>query len=471
MNLRLGVFIVCFMLVAELLVGCDTLVYTDEILSESNCYNTRSLCEDEDFDVHLLAVKRFVELSYPCQSYRIQPLAVDTDTLLFVCNFDDGWIVVSGDKRTSPVLAEDSVGQLNLKDAPDGLFVWLDSIAEDVWYLKRDAPKIINKNVEFWDLIFCPISQYIPTKSGRSFKWYVVDSSPVVSTTGYSFVPHLISTKWGQGSPWNSKCPIDTKVNKRCYLGCVATAVAQMLIYTHTFLSKPNRLYHNISCSKTTVYGNSYNIGFSRSNLVENSTRWLSMPIDSTGVSTSIAYAGDLMLDIGNRFGMYYSGSGSGADISSSAMLNYYDLSYTYGDYNMIDVADNVGNDLPVIISAYSERGFLGIGYSRGHEWLIDGIYLSTTSYTYTKSFVYSEDWAGHSEVYDTFEEIQAIYGVQYPSDTVERTVSINTTYWLMNWGYNGNYDSGHYGMAVTDEWNANGGSHQYNRKIYYDFS
>lgn len=30
---------------------------------------------------------------------------------------------------------------------------------------------------------------------------------------------------------------------------------------------------------------------------------------------------------------------------------------------------------------------------------------------------------------------------------------------------------SGHYGMASTDEWNANGGSHIYDRKIYYDFS
>ena len=195
------------------------------------------------------------------------------------------------------------------------------------------------------------------------------------------------------------------------------------------------------------------------------------MPVDSSGASLEISYAGDLMLDIGNRFGMYYSGTGSAASISAYAMQNYYGLSYSHGNYETSIVSGNVFEDKPVIVTAYSERGFLGIGYTSGHSWLIDGSYLSTTTYTYTKSFVYSDDWQGHAEVYDTFEEIQEIYGIQYPSETVERTVSVNRSYWLMNWGYDGSYDTGHYSMDIADEWNANGKTHLYQRKIYYDFS
>lgn len=464
-----ALFLIAFSLI--LTVGCHSFEVEYAPLPNPSPSLTRGSDGDFDMDVHLSDVERYVALCYPGRSFQIQPLSVASDTLLFVCNFEKGWVVISGDKRTSPVLAEDTIGTLDLKEAPDGIFTWIDSTAEDIWYFKQEAPYIENNNVVLWNLISTSIKTgNCITKSGQDFKWCVVDSAPVVTTTGYDFVPHLITTKWGQGTPWNAKCPIDTKNSKRCYLGCVATAVAQFLLYTHTYLSKPNRLYHDISCSKATVYGKTYDIGFSRSTLVENSARWSSMPIDSSGYSLGVSYAGDLMLDIGNRFGMYYSGSGSGANIISYAMSNYYDLSYSYGNYDAYYVSNNVYEDMPVIVTAFSERGFLGIGYKSGHAWLIDGAYLSTTQYRYTKSFVYTENWGGHAEVYDTFEEIQAIYGVQYPSDTVERTVSVNNTYWLMNWGYDGSFDNGHYSMGVSDEWNANGKTHLYERKIYYDF-
>lgn len=121
-------------------------------------------------------------------------------------------------------------------------------------------------------------------------------------------------------------------------------------------------------------------------------------------------------------------------------------------------------------MKAYSELGFLGIGYTRGHEWLIDGLYRSTTIYNYTKRFEYSENWPNYDEVYDSFSEIQAVYGIHDPEETIDFETYGTASYWLMNWGYDGHYDSGHYSVGPSSEWNANGGSHLYNRTIYYDF-
>ena len=440
-------------------------------LDDSHLVKTKSLFV-ENFNVSLEAPNRFVMRCYPGRAYELLPVVKELDTLLFICNFlEDGWLVIPGDNRLSPILAEDDKGALVWDALPDGLYVWFDSLAEDVWLLKHNAPPIANDNTIAWSLFSNKNCSGPRTKSGQGVKWYVIDSDPIITTTGFDFVPHLIQTAWGQGAPWNSKCPVDTQKGVKCFLGCTATAVAQLLVYSHNTLSKPNRLYHTINCSKTTVNGHTYNIGFSRNDLNNNSSRWAYMPIDKYGSTSSVSYAGDLMLDIGNRFNMYYSGSGSGADISASALCNYYDLSYTYGNYDISAAANSIYNDSPVVAKAASERGFLGIGYKRYHEWLIDGVYTSTTEYRYTKSFDCSEDWIYYSEVFDTFEDLQAVYGIHEPTETVERTVTTHCNYWLMNWGYDGQWDSGHYGTAITEEWNANNVTHLYDRKIYYDFN
>lgn len=459
-------FVVFFFI---LLCGCTR----DVILSSSGIsspLNTKGVSYNDSYRVSLDNVNSFVCALKRTKPLEIVPISKDDDTLLFICNMKQGWLVISGDKRATPVLAESDEGYFDVESAPQGIKIWLDALAEDMWLFKTHSPVINNDNTAIWGLWGQTHKESTQTKGSSSMKWYAINTFNYQTTTGTTVIPHLILTKWGQDSPWNTKCPIDTKEGHRCYLGCSPTAIAQLLYYTHYNLYKPCRLYHTISCSKTTVYGATYNIGFSRSSLYESSTRWNSMAIDSTGSNTGISYVGDFILDIGNRLNTKYSGKGSSADIGSYAMSHYYDLSYSESSYNEATVLSNLNNSKPVLVKAYSELGFLGIGYTRGHEWLIDGLYRSTTIYNYTKRFEYSENWPNYDEVYDSFSEIQAVYGIHDPEETIDFETYGTASYWLMNWGYDGHYDSGHYSVGPSSEWNANGGSHLYNRTIYYDF-
>ena len=49
---------------------------------------------------------------------------------------------------------------------------------------------------------------------------------------------HLLATKWGQGTPWNSKTPVRYG-GDHCYTGCTNVAVAQVLYYLHGEIGIP----------------------------------------------------------------------------------------------------------------------------------------------------------------------------------------------------------------------------------------
>lgn len=430
-----------------------------------------------DYGVSLNDAEVFAKAHNHNRDLCINPICSEKDTLFYICNFDDGWMIIAGDKRIPPILAEGRTGQFLVDEVPEGVFIWLGSIAEDISLLKENNPVIENENTKTWD--FFSGNKGLKennTRSGSIMKWYAVGDGPyeIGAPVDTDIVPHLITTKWGQGAPWNNKCPIDISASNRCYLGCTATAVAQLLNYTHHNLGKPNNLYHQISCSKTTVNGNTSDIGFTRSLLVADFYRWDSMPLDSNATPfVRIDFAGDLMLDIGNRFGMTYSGTGSGASLSPSAMSTYYGLSYSSGDYDYQTVSSSIHNELPVIVIAYSERHRIWpfpYYYSRGHTWLIDGLHSTTRSYEYRKFFEYSENWYNYSEVYDSFEDIQEVYHIEDPDDEVVEYYEVTTTSLLMNWGYDGAFDDCYYSIFDNDAWNANGGHHLYERTIYYNF-
>lgn len=450
-------------------VGCQK-ESTASLNNRAYLATTKSDNPSSSFNVTLCNAKNYIRLTRNTDNFSIIPLAKDCDTLLYICNLDNGWLIVSGDKRTFPVLASDESGSLDLSKAPDGILVWLDTLAEDLWHFKQESIETENDNTLVWSLFDNKTTNTPKTKGDIVEKWYAINYYNYQESVDTITTPHLTTTEWGQSYPWNSKCPIDTSNGVRCYLGCCPVAVAQLLYFTHYNLSKPNSLYHVISCSKSTVNGKTSNIGFSRSSPHCNSLRWNDMSLTRYGLSTGVSYVGDLILDIGNRFATKYSGSGSSADIMASELYNHFELSYLSGNYDYSLVNSSIINGMPVVVSAFSERGFLGLWYSGGHEWLIDGKGTTTTTYHYTKAFEYSENWTQYSEIYDSFDEIQSVYGITDPTDTIEYTTSVSSSFWLMNWGYDGDYNPGHYGVYLTSEWNPNGFSFQYERKIYYNF-
>lgn len=107
---------------------------------------------------------------------------------------DNGFVIVSGDDRFRPVLGYSSNGNFNANDAvPDGLAYWLGFLSGEM-----DAALA---------------NGYEGSTTTRSSS----------NTYNRSIAP-LLTSKWGQSSPYNSKIP-------NYATGCVATGMAQVMNY------------------------------------------------------------------------------------------------------------------------------------------------------------------------------------------------------------------------------------------------
>lgn len=108
---------------------------------------------------------------------------------------DEGFIIVSGDDRTEPVLGYCDQGSFDYDRLPDAMKEWLESYAEELRYL-QSAPR-------------AKAAAALPT---------------------HPAVAPLMTTKWNQGDPYNYYSPEFFNQGKSV-TGCVATALAQVLYY------------------------------------------------------------------------------------------------------------------------------------------------------------------------------------------------------------------------------------------------
>lgn len=265
-----------------------------------------------------------------------QGTAQTADPCLYVFNVDGGgYVVVSADDRTLPVLGYSTGGAFSEKGIPENMEAWLQEYARQIaWIMQHDTPEgdIVGSNR-------APASR--------------APVSPLLTTT------------WNQGDPYNSLCPQYN--GNRCVTGCVATAMAQVLNY-HRY---PERMTQPIQGyqSNTSIY-------VSR---VDNTTiDWDNMlPAYNGSENTAQKYAvARLMLMCGASVGMNY---GTGTSSASSqyvpmALKTYFDFdattqlarrnSYSYDEWVDL-VYGEVKAGRPVIYSGQSAGG--------GHSFVIDG--------------------------------------------------------------------------------------------------
>lgn len=133
----------------------------------------------------------------------------------YVFNADNngGFVIVSGDDRTTDILGYSKTGNLDMEQLPDNLKWWLESYARQIEALGTSlepAQKAKARGAGDWDAI-----------------------------------EPMIKTQWNQYYPYNMMCPdyhgldrrdagFDKNIdnpNYHCVTGCVATAMAQVLYY------------------------------------------------------------------------------------------------------------------------------------------------------------------------------------------------------------------------------------------------
>ena len=132
----------------------------------------------------------------------VQPFQTDRqgNPLMYaVNNGGDGYVIVSGDDRMRQVLVYSNSGSLDLDDMPSNMRYWLQSLCADMQLL-IDA----------------------------GYQPQVVDSRRAAVAVKPEILP-MLSSLWGQNTPYNDLCPMDD--NGRTLTGCVATAISQVLYY------------------------------------------------------------------------------------------------------------------------------------------------------------------------------------------------------------------------------------------------
>jgi len=253
----------------------------------------------------------------------------------------EGFIIVSGDDQTRPVLGYTDHGTFDYAALPENARYWIDYLTDQLQTV-RDNPQ---------------------------------QTAPVADVPVHDAVEPLVKTKWNQGNPYNLACP-NYFGQGLSVTGCVATAMAQLLYYWHE--KSVTEIQDDIPAFDTrgahATYGNLHVEGVPAGAEID----WDNMLEVYSGSATmrqKMAVA-NLMRYCGVAVRMDYSPSGSGAfsgDVPD-ALKNYFGYGSTVklinrGDYTETTwdraIYNEVAAGRPLYLSGSNADG--------GHAFVCDG--------------------------------------------------------------------------------------------------
>ncbi len=268
-------------------------------------------------------------------SRRCQKKYTEPEYYIFNASDGNGFVIVSGEDKLPSIVGYSYDNAFNVENIHPSLSAFLDSYAD---YVNDVRCGVANSNL-------------------RSNK---ISSS----------VKPLCSSKWGQDAPYNSKCPVVD--NKTCPVGCVATAMAQIM--------------HHFKWPQKGEGEAIYATGISgwsplSSNFSEHVYQWDAMK-DLTSENKSDELAAEevakLSFDCGVATKMSYSPEGSGThdDLAMYALYTYFGYKAStihlerrdcFRDQDEWDdyVKSELNANRPVLYGGYSTTG--------GHEFIVDG--------------------------------------------------------------------------------------------------
>lgn len=211
------------------------------------------------------------------------------------------------------------------------------------------------------------------------------DPSTLSDLRGLTSVAPLLVSKWNQDKYYNGQCPLDPAgPDGRCYAGCVATAMGQLLYY-YRFPMQGQGSYSYIH----PVYGNiSADFGATTYD-------WNGMP---GSLSSSNFPVANLLFHQGVSVDMDYGPDGSGMwNHKAAYSLKTY---FRYGPETQYYFRDSISLDWDSILIVNLDQrkplyyaGWAGVQSNSGHAFVCDG-------YQGTDYFHFNWGWGGQSDGY-----------------------------------------------------------------------
>lgn len=371
----------------------------------------------------------------------VEPIVdVEGDTLMYLVNYEEGWKILSADKRTPAVIAESDMGHISMSTDNESLLDWLEITASDmkhIIHLEDSALNFtseqINSHRHEWanalgkePLRFQGDSlPIIPHYDGE---WHLVGTG--TQEVYYNEVNHMIGAHWDQREPYNYYCPPKDSGSGNQPVGCTPVACGEMLhflcdLFNYDLTLRWNNLEANI------------------------------FDVHLPYVSSFYDYATPALLRIlGHELNAHYTDSTTGVFNSLTKIKSFYSrvhISSTKESYSVNKLTQNLLNGRPVLVSAHTS--------SSGHTFIIDGYKQTRTMY-----LEYYERWSGYPPL------------VEERTDTIGYS-SPHIHHIKMNWGWasqwNGSINNYDDWFALTANWYVlpDGDSYNQDVNILCDYS
>lgn len=254
-----------------------------------------------------------------------------------------GFVIISGDDRTTEVLGYSDHGNINTANLPDNL-EWLLNYYNDV--------------INNW---------------GKNSNTQIRHRSTRSPLAAKPEIQPLIQTHWGQSWPYNKFCPLYNE--ERCVTGCVATAMAQIMYY-HQWPAGETATIPPYELTDSSDPDNKLTLEQLPSTSFDWDNMLLKYEWDAEDDEHADAVA-KLMQYCGQSVHMAYgttASSAMGID-AANALKEYFDYhkglreiarnDYTDSDWETI-IYDELASGRPVYYDGYSMR-------EGGHAWVCDG--------------------------------------------------------------------------------------------------
>lgn len=285
---------------------------------------------------------------------------IDGKAAIYIFNQEksSGYIVVSADNSTLPVLGYSDSGTFNIDDISPELNYWLNEYTRQIEYLRSEGA--------------IPIS----TRAG-------------ITLPNWTEIQPLIKTKWDQETPYNLETPKNSK-GDLTMTGCVATAMAQVMkFYNYPAKGNGKISYKWFNGKDSVVLTKDFSkINFDWNNMIDSYSGNYSSS-QANAVATLMAAAGySVQMDYGDIE------SGAPTQYIPNALINYFGYDkgvrfYRRRDFQYSEWAEMIYNNLV----EYGPVLYDGSGEAGGHSFILDG-------YDGKGYFHFNWGWSGTSDGY-----------------------------------------------------------------------
>ena len=279
-----------------------------------------------------------------------------TTPAVFVFNStDQGFVLVSAEDNARAVLGYSDEGTFDANNIPENMQFWLQMYADEMKNKPTPSPSLKGRVAMQRKGVVSDQGEKAMRREAEA------ESYPTIA-------PILGNTVWGQGEPFNNKCPQDG--NGRAVTGCVATAMSQIM-YAHKYPTKGTGSHsYTTETKKLKVSANFGNTTYDWANMIPD--------YNKSYTSTQADAVATLMFHAGVAADMDYTVDGSGAvsSIALAAMTEYFGYNKAI---NVLPKDFMKEEDLLQVIATDLQAGrplFIGGATVKqeGHAFVCDGM-------------------------------------------------------------------------------------------------